>query len=101
MDGEYKGRLRRLIVEVDNVSVLKRLRKERCFCGEEEQLERKRGRRLEKSGWEIILEWVPGHVGMEESKAGDKLVKEKEWEEEDEVVGVVLSWESRRVRGEG
>ena len=88
VDGESKRNLKRVVVRVDNMGVLKRLRKGKEFGGEGEQLARKMEKRLLSLGWEICLEWVPGHVGIEENEEVDIIVKEVVWEEED-----------RRIRG--
>jgi len=103
VEGGEVGNKRKLVVGVDNVGVLKRLRKGRGFCGEGEQLVRRVGKRLLDAGWEVVLEWVPGHVGIEENEEVDGLAKEAVWEEEDEEIGKILSWgewESRRKRME-
>jgi len=98
---EYGGGKRKLIVGVDNMGVLKRLNKGKGFCGDGEQLVRKMGKRLLEKGWEIVLELVPGHVGIVENKKVDELAKGAVWEEEAEGIGEILSWgerESRRKR---
>jgi len=92
VDGESKRNLKRIVVRVDNVGVLKRSRKGKGFCGEGEQLARKMEKRLLSLGWEICLEWVPGHVGIEENEEVYILVKEAVWEEKDRRIGGVLSW---------
>ena len=97
----YRGEMRRLIVGVDNVGVLRRLRKGKGFCGEGEQKVRRLGKKLLGEGWEVILEWVPGHVGIMENEEVDSLAKEAVWEEEGGEMGDILSWgewESRRKR---
>ena len=90
--GEYRGNMRKLVVGVDNMGVLRRLTKGRGFCGEGEQMARKMGGKLLERGWEIVLEWVPGHVGIEENEKVDELAKEAVWEEEEGDMGNILSW---------
>ncbi|RPA93209.1 hypothetical protein L873DRAFT_1793833 [Choiromyces venosus 120613-1] len=95
----YRGNRRRGIIGVDNVGVLKRLRKGRGMCGEREQNMRRIGERLLEKGWDQEFRWVPGHVGVEENEEVDEKAREGVWEEEDEEVGETLcwgKWEQRR-----
>ena len=99
VEREYEDRKRKLVVGVDNKGVLERLRKGRGFCGEMEQEVRKVGKRLEGRGWEIVWEWVPGHVGIEEDKEADKLAKRALKEENRGWIEGILvwgEWERRR-----
>ncbi|PWW75930.1 hypothetical protein C7212DRAFT_320379, partial [Tuber magnatum] len=63
--------------------------KRKGFCGRIETEIRCMGKELIGKGWEIRLEWIPGHVGLEENKAADEWVqgrlgaKEKGKREED------------------
>jgi len=103
VEGVYKGEKRRLLVGVDNVGVLKKLRKGRGMCGEIEEGTRKVGLRLVEKGWEIKLVWVAGHVGIEENEEVDERAKEGCWEEEDGEIGNILvwsKWEQRRKESE-
>jgi len=92
VEGGYKGKKRKLMVGVDNVGVLKKLRKGRGFCGEAEQRVRKVGLRLVEKGWEILLVWVAGHVGIEENEEVDERAKEGCWEEEGGKMENVVGW---------
>ena len=76
----------------DNKGVLMNLRKGRGFCGEGEQLVRRMGGGLLKRGWEVRLEWVPGHVGIEKNEEVNVLVKEGVWEEVEGELGEILCW---------
>ena len=103
VEGCYKGERRKLVVGVDNMGVLKRLRKGRGFCGEAEQKVREIGLRLMKKGWSIWLVWVAGHVGINENEEVDEWAKEGVWEEEGGEMGNVLvwgKWEERRKKME-
>ena len=103
IEKEYKGGKRKMVLGTDNKWVLDWLRKGRGMCGEAERRIRKVGKRLIDKGWDLYLEWVPGHVGIEENEEADELAKEGVWEEELEGVGNVCSygeWESRRKRKE-
>jgi len=71
----YVGDRRRLLVGVDNMGVLKKLRKRRGFCGQVEQRVRKVGLRLMEKGWEVVLVWVAGHVVIEENEKVDERAK--------------------------
>ena len=97
--GEYKGTKRMLVVGVDNKGVVERLRKGRGYCSELEGRVREWGRRLLDRGWSVRVEWVPGHVGVEENELVDEWAKEAVWEEEEGDMGDILcwgEWESRR-----
>ena len=72
---KYEGEARVLRVGVDNVGVLKNLRKGRGMCGRWEQKVREWGMELIKKGWEIEWRWVPEHVGIRENEKVDKLAK--------------------------
>jgi len=104
VESGYEGEKRKLIVGVDDVGVLKCLRKGRGYCGECEQGVRRVGLRLLRKGWEIVLVWVPGHVGILENEEADKLAEEGSWNDEEiEEWKNVLSggkWEERRKRDE-
>lgn len=103
VEGGYGGGKRKLVVGVDNKGVLERLRKGRGYCGEMEQEVRKVGKRLEGKEWEIVWEWVPGHVGIAEKEEADELAKKavedgnRGWME-----GVLVwgEWERRRKKWE-
>ena len=60
----YEGKARKLRIGVDNVGVLKNLRKGRGMCGKWEQKVREWGMKLIKKGWNIEWRWIPGHVGI-------------------------------------
>ncbi|PWW75214.1 hypothetical protein C7212DRAFT_323890, partial [Tuber magnatum] len=51
--------------------VLKNLKKGRGFFGRIEREIRCMGKELIEKGWEIRLEWIPGHVGLEENEEAD------------------------------
>ena len=72
---KYEGEARVLRIGVDNVGVLKNLRKGRGMCGIWEQKVREWGMELLKKGWRIEWRWVPGHVGIRENEEVDKLAK--------------------------
>jgi len=76
VEGRYRGGKRKLLVGVDNVGVLRKLRKGRGFCGEAGQRVRRVGLRLLRKGWEVVLVWVAGHVGIEENEEADEWAKE-------------------------
>ena len=97
--GEYRGSRRKLVVGVDNCGVVERLRKGRGFCSELERRVREWGRKLVDRGWEVWVEWVPGHIGIEENEMADEWAKEAVWEEKEGDMGDILrwgEWESRR-----
>ena len=98
VEGNYRGGKRRLLVGVDNVGVLRNLRKGRGFCGEIEQGVRRVGKRLIEKGWEVVLMWVAGHVGIMENEEVDEWAKEGCWEEGGEMENVLGwgKWEQRR-----
>ena len=87
----YEGLSRRLVIGVDNVGVLKCLRRGRGMCGKEEQKVREWGMELLAKGWSIEWRWVPGHVGMRENEEAERLAKEGVYMEEEEEENV-LSW---------
>ena len=87
----YEGEERVLRIGVENVGVLKSLRKGRGWCGIWEQKVREWGKEMMKKGWKIEWRWVPGHVGIKENEEVDKMAKEGVFMEEDEE-DVVLSW---------
>jgi len=98
--GEYKGQRRKLIVGVDNVGVLKRLRKGKGMCGKGERGVRRMAGRLIEEGWKVMFVWLPGHGGKKENEEVDELVSEGSWDdEEDEETRDMLvwgKWEQRR-----
>jgi len=81
---KYEGECKELVIGVDNVGVLKCLRRGREMCGKEEQKVREWGKELLKKGWNVEWRWVPGHVGIREKEEVDKLVKEGVHMEEEE-----------------
>ena len=60
----YEGEARVVRIGIDNVGVLKNLRKGRGMCGKWEQKVREWGKELLKRGWKIEWRWVPGHMGI-------------------------------------
>jgi len=98
VEGSYKGGKKRLLVGVDNIGVLRKLRKGRGFCGEIEQGVRRVGKRLIEKGWEVDLVWVAGHVGIRENEEVDGMAKEGCWEEGGEMENVLGwgKWEQKR-----
>ena len=94
----YEGEARVLRIGVDNVGVLKNLRKGKGLCGKWEQKVREWGKELLKKGWRIEWKWVPGHVGIRENEEVDKLAKEGVFVEEGVEDGV-LSWGCWKQRG--
>ena len=95
---KYDGGARVLRIGVDNVGVLKCLRKGRGLCGMWEQKVREWGKELIKKEWRIEWRWVPGHVGIRENEEVDKLAKEGVYEESGEDNRVLSwgCWEQRR-----
>ena len=94
----YEGGARVLRIGVDNVGVLKNLRKGRGMCGRWEQKVREWGMELIKKRWEIEWRWVPGHVGIRENEEVDVLAKRGGYVEsrrENEYMGWGC-WEQRR-----
>ena len=99
----YGGERRKLIVGTDSKGVLEWLRKGKGMCGEAERKVRRLGKELVEKGWELYMEWVPGHVGIEENEEVDELAKEGVWGEGDEKMENICSWgewESRRKKDE-
>jgi len=94
----YEGESRKLVIGVDNVGVLKCLRRGRGLCGKEEQKVREWGKELLGKGWDIEWRWVPGHVGIRDNEEVDKLAREGVHMEEEEEKGVLSwgCWEQRR-----
>ncbi|PWW77696.1 hypothetical protein C7212DRAFT_313768 [Tuber magnatum] len=45
------------------------------------------GKEVIEKGWEIRLEWIPGHVGLEENEEVDEWAQERCFEEEEEERG--------------
>ena len=70
----YKGEARVLRIGVDNMGVLRCLRKGIGMCGKWEQKVREWGKELLKKGWDIKWRWVPGHVGIEKNEMVQSLV---------------------------
>ena len=95
---KYEGENRVLSIGVDNVGVLKNLRKGRGWCGKWEQKVREWGKELEERGWDIRWIWVPGHVGIRENEEVDRLAKDGVFMEEVEEEKVLSwgRWEQRR-----
>lgn len=95
---EYEGEARIIRIGVDNMGVLKNLRKGKGFCGKWEQEVREWGKELERKGWRIIWLWVPGHEGIKENEVVDGLVRDGVFVEMEEENGVLSwgSWEQRR-----
>ena len=95
---KYDGKERKLVVGVENVGVLKKLRKGRGFCGKWEQEVREWGKELLMKGWDIVLRWVPGHVGVRENEEVDSLAKRGVWMENEKEESVLSwgMWEQRR-----
>ena len=87
---KYEGEARVLRIGVDNVGVLKCLRKGRGMCGIWEQKVREWGKELLKKGWSIEWRCVPGHVGIRENEEVDRLAKEGVYDKGEE--NGVLSW---------
>ncbi|PWW77118.1 hypothetical protein C7212DRAFT_316993, partial [Tuber magnatum] len=58
---------KKMILVVDNIGVLKNLKKGKGFCERIEREIRCMGKELIEKGWEIRLEWIPGHAGLEEN----------------------------------
>ena len=87
----YEGKERVLRIGVDNVGVLKNLRKGRGWYGKWEQKVREWGKELIGKGWKIEWRWMPEHVGITENEEVDKRAKEGVYMEEEEKK-VVLSW---------
>lgn len=98
IESRSKEEKKNLVLGVDNRAVMKWLRKGRGMCGEAEQGIRKIGRRLREKDWEIWIEWVPGHVGVEENKEVDELAKEGVWGEEKKETENVCSWQEWEYR---
>ena len=88
---KYEGDVRVLRVGIDNVGVLKNLRKGRGLCGKREQEMREWGKELIKKGWEIEWRWVLGYEDIKENERVDRLAKEGVHSEMGEE-NVVLSW---------
>ncbi|PWW80913.1 hypothetical protein C7212DRAFT_307431, partial [Tuber magnatum] len=58
---------KKIILALDNMGVLKNLKKGRGFCGRIEREIRCMGKELIEKRWEIRLKWILGHVGLEEN----------------------------------
>ncbi|PWW74501.1 hypothetical protein C7212DRAFT_326940, partial [Tuber magnatum] len=58
---------KKIIPVLDNMGVLKNLKKGRGFCGRIEREMRCMGKELIEKGWEIRLEWILRYVGLEEN----------------------------------
>ena len=95
---KYEGDARVLRVGVDNMGVLRCLRKGIGLCGIWEQKVREWGRELLVRGWRIEWRWVPGHVGIRENEEVDRLAKRGTHVEDGEEGGVMSwgCWEMRR-----
>ncbi|PWW79321.1 hypothetical protein C7212DRAFT_304367, partial [Tuber magnatum] len=50
------------------------------------------GKELIEKRWEIRLEWIPGHVGLEENEEADEWAQVGCFKKEEEERGNVLSW---------
>ena len=94
----YEGEVRELMVGVDNVEVLKKLRKGRGWCGKWEQKVGEWGKELIERGWKIRWKWIPRHVGIRENEEVDRMAKEGVYMEErsENNVGCWGKWEQRR-----
>ena len=77
---KYEGEARVLRIGLDNVGVLKCLRKGGGMCEIWEQKVREWGKELLGKGWVIEWRWVLGHVGIRENEKVDKLAKEGVYE---------------------
>ena len=95
---KYEGERRKLRIGIDNMGVLKNLRKGRGLCNRWEQKVREWGKELLSKGWEIEWRWVSGHMGIRENEKVDKLAKEGVYDESEEENKVVSwgEWERRR-----
>ena len=94
----YEGENRILRMGVDNIEVLKALRKVRGLCGEREPKVREWGKELVRKGWKIEWRWVPGHEGISENVEANRLAKEggyQECERDNNVLSREV-WEQRR-----